>query len=953
MIGRPTALGTRVARRVLGLFAVCALLPVATTLIISHGSVQNALVEERVGQLGHAAETFGTTLLERLSLAEQLTRSIVPNAVSGRGVDEGLARYFLTIAVMREQAAPRSLVGDRARIPGQFDVGPAGPHLAAGEAALFVLPAADATRTVWLVRALEPAQPQDGVLVAELNPAYLWGDADELPYLTSVCVLDAARRPLYCPEPLADSALNAIRARLEAERAGHLTWEAGGTRHISAFREVFLNAKFRAASWPIVTSQPEDHALAPARAVSRLVIPALLLGVLLAALLGLVKVRRTMGPLGQLTAATQRIAARDFAARVPVARDDEFGELATALNAMSERLGRQFHALEALAQVDSVLLSKVDIDRIAAIVLGRMREVAHADWRALLLADGAGTGKFKAHTIERAPASWYADAIELPDALVERLLAAPRGLTLDAAELAHPEPAAPAGAPRGNVLALPVVLEGRLAGLIVLGFPGGHAPAEDEVSLLRDLADRLAVALATAARDQALYQSAHYDALTQLPNRSLFLGELARELARAERQGTRLALLFIDLDGFSHVNDSLGHAAGDGLLVRAADRLRSCVRKADLVGRLGGDEFTVVLPALRDAADAATVARHVIETLSQPYDIGHGEAFVSASIGIAVFPTDGMTAQELLQHADMAMYRAKAAGRGQHAFFEEAMNDEAQQRLVLDRELRQALEHGQLVLYYQPQLDLRTNRIVGAEALIRWQHPTRGLVAPGPFISFAEETGLIERIGEWVLNAACVQFVAWRKDGLPIDHVSVNVSPRQFRGRDFAQTVAQAVRQSGMNAAALRLEITESVLVDDSGVVEATLERLRELGTPLELDDFGTGYSSLAYLRRLPVETIKLDRTFIHDITASDNARAIVRAAIGMVHALKKEIVAEGVETAEQAALLRRWGCDAIQGYLLSKPVPAERFVELVRDAAAAHGAERPGTVVPLTLPRQ
>ena len=953
MIGRPTALGTRVARRVLGLFAVCALLPVATTLLISHGSVQSALVEERVGQLGHAAETFGTTLLERLYLADQLTRSIVPNAASGRGVDEGFARYFLTIAVIRERAAPRSLVGDQARIPRQFDVGPAGPHLATGDAAVLVLPAPDATRTVWLVRLLDPAQPQDGLLVAELNPAYLWGDADELPYLTSVCVLDAARRPLYCPGPIVDSALNAIRARLETERAGHLSWEAGGTRHISAFREVFLNAKFRAASWPIVTSQPEDHALAPARAVSELVIPALLLGVLLAAFLGLVKVRRTMGPLGQLTAATQRIAARDFAARVPVARDDEFGELATALNAMSERLGRQFHALEALAQVDSVLLSKVDIDRIAAIVLGRMREVAHADWRALLLADGAAPGSFKAHTIERAPASWYADAITLPDALVERLLAAPRGLTLDAAELAHTDPEAPADAPRGNVVALPVALEGRLAGLILLGFPDGQAPVADEISLLRDLADRLAVALATAARDQALYQSAHYDALTQLPNRSLFLGELARELARAERQGARLALLFIDLDGFSHVNDSLGHATGDELLVRAADRLRSCVRKADLVARLGGDEFTVVLP---DAARRGRCRDRRPARDRNPVPAVRHRArrdFVSASIGIAIFPTDGMTAQELLQHADMAMYRAKAAGRGQHAFFEEAMNDEAQQRLVLDRELRQALEHGQLVLYYQPQLDLRTNRIVGAEALIRWQHPTRGLVAPGPFISFAEESGLIERIGEWVLNTACVQFVAWRKAGLPIDHVSVNVSPRQFRSKDFAQTVAQAVRQSGMDAAALRLEITESVLVDDSGAVETTLERLCDLGTPLELDDFGTGYSSLAYLRRLPVETIKLDRTFIHDITANDNARAIVRAAIGMVHALKKEIVAEGVETAEQAALLRRWGCDAIQGYLLSKPVPAERFVELVRAAADARGTERPGTVVPLTLPRQ
>jgi diguanylate cyclase (GGDEF)-like protein len=953
VIGRTAALGTRVARRVLSLFAVCALLPVATTLLLSHGRVRDALVDERVGQLGHAAETFGTTLLERLYLADQLTRSMLPNAAAGRGVDEGLARYFLTIAVVRPAAAPQQFVGNPARLPPRFDVGAVRAHLAAGEATLLVLPASDATRTVWLARALDAARPDDGLLVAELSPAYLWGDPDELPYLTSICVLDAARRPLYCPDALAEPALAAIRVRLDTEPAGHLEWAAAdGTRVISAYREVFLTAKFRAASWPIVASQPAEHALAPARAVSKLVIPALALGLLIAAFLGLVKVRRTMGPLGQLTEATKRIAARDFAARVPVTHDDEFGELAQALNAMSERLGRQFHALEALAQVDSVLLSKVDIDRIAAIVLGRMKEVAHADWRALLLADGAAPGQFKAHTIERAPASWYRDAIALPDGLVERLLAAPRGLTFDAQELTEAGEPAPAGAPRGKVLGLPIALDGRLAGLIVLGFPGDRAPAEDEVSLLRDLADRVAVALATAARDQALYRSAHYDALTQLPNRSLFLGELARELARAERQGSRLALLFIDLDGFSHVNDSLGHAIGDELLVRAADRLRSCVRKADVVARLGGDEFTVVLPALRDTADAATVARHVIETLSQPYDIGHGETFVSASVGIAVFPTDGISAQELLQHADMAMYRAKSTGRGSHAFFEEAMNQEARERLALDRELRHALEHGQLVLYYQPQLELRSNRIVGAEALIRWQHPTRGLVAPGPFIGFAEETGLIEQIGEWVLRAACAQFVAWRQAGVPIDHVSVNVSPRQFRGRDFAQTVAQAVRQSGMEAARLRLEITESVLVDDSGAVEATLERLRELGTPLELDDFGTGYSSLAYLRRLPVETIKLDRTFVHDITTNDNARAIARAAIGMVHALKKQIVAEGVETEEQAALLRRWGCDAIQGYYLAKPVPAERFVELVLDAAAARGAV-PGSLVQLAPGRQ
>ena len=439
-----------------------------------------------------------------------------------------------------------------------------------------------------------------------------------------------------------------------------------------------------------------------------------------------------------------------------------------------------------------------------------------------------------------------------------------------------------------------------------------------------------------AAHDRLTHDAIH-DALTHLPNRVLFTERLERAMARRIRhKDAQFAVLFIDLDRFKRVNDSLGHAAGDELLVRAGERLRACVRKSDLVARLGGDEFTAVLPDMREASDAATVAQHLIAALSQPYDIGHGNTFVAASVGIAMYPADGATAPELLRHADMAMYQAKERGRGSFAFFEDAMHREAQRRLALDRELRQALENEEFVLFYQPQLDLRANRIVGAEALIRWQHPTRGIVAPGPFIAFAEETGLIEQIGEWALNAACEQFMVWKRAGAPIDHVSVNVSPRQFRRKDFADSVARAIRAAGLEPGTLHLEITESVLVDDSGAADATLQRLIDLGTRLELDDFGTGYSSLAYLQRLPVGTIKLDRSFIKGIPASDNAQAIVRAAIAMVHALKKEVVAEGVETGEQLALLRAWGCDAIQGFHLSKPVPADEFVALLHAPAPA-----------------
>jgi diguanylate cyclase (GGDEF)-like protein len=926
-------LGTRVARRVLGLFLLCALLPVALTIALSYGRIQNALVEERILQLGQAAEGYGTTLLERLRLADQLARSIAAAPDTAAASRASLAQHFRNVALVVPGEAPRALLGEGA-LPAEVLAAAADSRLVAGEPTLRTPSVATGARSVWLVRPIAAGDPARGMLAAEIAPDFLWGTADELPFNTELCVLDASRAPLHCTAPLPAAALREIGARLAAGPSGHHAWQDGAERHLSSYREVFLEARFRASSWPIVMSQPEEHALAPTRAVARLVVPVVVLGLLLAAFLGLVQVRRTMGPLQNLTDATKRIAARDFDARLAADRDDEFGELARAFNTMSERLGRQFHALGALAQIDSVILSKVDLDRIVAIALARMKGVVRADWRVVLLVDGAEESRFNVHAPE-GPAEWNGSAETLgPDDLA-RLAGAAKGRLL-AADVAPGWLAPLVAAGARSIFVLPIRLEARLAGAIVLGHRSKIALDDDEVRLVQDLGDRVAVALATAARDRELYRRANYDPLTRLPNRTLFLEELARELARAERQSKQLAVLFVDLDGFSDVNDSLGHAAGDELLVRAGERLRACVRKSDLVARLGGDEFTAVLPDVRESSDAAMVAQHLIATLSQPYDIGHGDTFVSASVGIAIYPADGASAPELLRHADMAMYRAKERGRGSFAFFEDAMHREAQRRLALDRELRQALENQEFVLYYQPQLDLRANRIVGAEALIRWQHPTRGIVAPGPFISFAEETGLIERIGEWALNTACEQFMVWKRAGVPIDHVSVNVSPRQFRRKDFTDSVARAIEAAGLEPGTLHLEITEGVLVDDSGAANATLERLIELGTRLELDDFGTGYSSLAYLQRLPVGTIKLDRTFIKGIPASDNAQAIVRAAIAMVHALKKEVVAEGVETGEQLALLRAWGCDAIQGYHLSKPVPADEFVALLRAPAPA-----------------
>lgn len=932
MMRLPRTLGTRVARRILGLFLVCALLPVALVVLLSYTQVQRTVGEQQLSQLARAADQYGGNVLERLVLAANLARAIASAADAGN--DGVLAHYFTSVATISPAGETSFLHGTAGAIPAAVAALASDPP---GEKpALRVAREQDGSRAVWLVTARHPADAGTGIVAARLEPEYLWGAADDLPYLTGACVLDAERAPLHCSEPLPPEALEGLRAKIDLGTSGSHAWQGQREAYVSGFRELFLPSQFSAAAWTVVMSLPEAHALAPARALRQLVLPVGLLGLLVAAFLSLVQVRRTMGPLGELTDATKRIAERDFESRVPALRNDEFGELARAFNTMSGRLGRQFHALGALAQIDAEILSKVDIDRVVAILPARIKEVVRADWRMVLLAEPGASDTFRVRVADAEAASMHDRVVALPAAEIERLSASAAGVRLEASAHASALAAALAHLGAHGLFALPIALEGRLAGLIVLGYSDeASAPGEDEARLLRDLGDRVAVALAAAERDQALFRQANFDSLTGLPNRPHFLDLFAREITRAERHDALLALLFIDLDGFSQVNDELGHSAGDELLVHAADRLRSCLRKMDVVARLGGDEFTVLIPDVREPGDAAIVGQHLIEVLSQPFTVSGTETFVAASVGTAIFPTDGASPDELLRNADTAMYRAKEQGRGTHVFFKPEMTQAARRRAELDRELRHALDERQFVLYYQPQLDLASRRITGAEALVRWIHPTRGLVPPGHFIPVAEDTGLIERIGDWVLRDACAQFVRWQAEDLPLEHVSVNVSPRQFHRRGFAETVATVLRASGMPVERLQLEITESVLVDRTGAADATLAQLVRLGTRLSLDDFGTGYSSLSYLQHLPVSAIKLDRSFIMDIATSEDARAIARSVLAMVQALRKDVVAEGVETLEQLALLARWGCDAIQGYFIAKPIPAKEFEQLVREWVA------------------
>jgi diguanylate cyclase (GGDEF)-like protein len=424
---------------------------------------------------------------------------------------------------------------------------------------------------------------------------------------------------------------------------------------------------------------------------------------------------------------------------------------------------------------------------------------------------------------------------------------------------------------------------------------------------------------------------AFHDTLTGMPNRLLFNDRLDMAVVQAHRSQQKLATLFLDLDRFKVINDSLGHSVGDELLRRIAERVSGCIREGDTVARLGGDEFTVLVPAISHEEDAAKIARKILEVIRLPFFIDQRELFVTTSIGVALYPSDGADAETLLRNADTAMYRAKDQGRDNYQLYTPAMNSKALERLSLESRLRQALHNDELVLYYQPLIDLRSGQVRGAEALLRWRHPTLGLVPPAEFISLAELSGLIVPIGHWVLRTACAQVRSWHQMGFPNLSVAVNLSPRQFQQTDLVHQVTDALERSQLPAGALDLEITESNAMQNAEVSISTLGSLKDLGVSLSMDDFGTGYSSLNYLKRFPIDRIKIDQSFVRDITQDPDDAAIAIAVIAMAHSMQLSVVAEGVETEEQLAFLRRNLCDEMQGFLFSPPVPAAEFEKLLK----------------------
>jgi len=917
----------RVARRVFFLFVLSAFIPLALVAVLSLAQVREVLLQQAEQRLAATSKAYGTALFERLLLASEAASGAVVFKGRSWRAPSSLGRYFRSFGVVDAKGKTTGLLGQATLPPLTDDLR---RRLASGKHTVVFTQDQPATRVFLLIPDFNIAAGM--VLFGELLPEFLWGHPDLFPAATDFCVIDDGTRIiLFCTAPIPDEALKAADTPATQSALRSFSWtQDNETRRAVAWGQ-FLRAEFGIGDWIVVAGQPESHQLGRIGEFRQLFIPVVLLALLIVTWLSVRQIRSTLVPVEELAAGARRIAHNDFATQVDVKRDDEFGELATAFNQMSARLGRQFSTLTALAEIDHLILSSLDAQQIIRTVLERIGDLVPADFLSITLLDHDNPNLARTYASEAHGLGHVTAAARQEVSASERsaLEASPQGfwisLTDAAGYLSYLRNQGMATA-----YVQPIIWREAVCGALALGFRLTPGIGDEDQKQIRDFADRVAVAISSAWRDEQLYQQAHFDSLTGLPNRLLLRDRLTQEVARCQREAGSFALLFTDLDHFKDVNDTLGHTSGDAVLREAARRISLCIRESDTVSRLGGDEFNVILTQIQHPQDAGRIAEHIVKSLSEPFVIDGQSSFLSASIGIALYPEDGKSAEALIKNADTAMYRAKSGGRAQAVYFEENMNAMAVARVTLDRELRRAIDRGELRLFYQPLIDLRTGGNCGAEALLRWDHPELGSVPPVEFIPVAEESGYIEHIGRWVVHEACRQMKQWKADGVAPDRLAVNVSARQLRKPGLVDLIAECTHAAGITPSCLEVEITETVLIDHGPAVERMLQELAAMGASISLDDFGTGFSSLAYLKRFPVHTVKIDRVFIEGLGRDADSEAIVAAIIAMAHALGKTVTAEGIETDEQVALLRRLKCDRAQGFWFSRPLSAAQFARFV-----------------------
>ncbi len=921
---------SKVAKRIFILFVIAAIIPISVIGVISYNYVTNLLSEQKHKHLTVEGKSYGMAIFDRILVAESQLIGVGESLVQSNSIDIDQKNMVLETSnnsLLKNIKVYNSLlIHDNAEYK----------HLLDGKTKITINDTGE-SKVITFSRLLNTIDATT-LLSAEINKGYIFGDMDTFAGDNDACVISLSVGLLNCSnDSLNELALPSFRKYFDSKNDTNII-ELNGNNYIVASWELFLNGNFKTDSWIIYYTVPSNVIFAPINSFSRILFPILLLTILIVSLISINQISRILVPLEILSFLTKKIAKREFKHNVEFDSGDEFQELGESFNAMSNELGRQFTVMTAMSNLDRAILTTMNKEIVVESIFKNLEDYLEYNYASVILIDNNNEINGDLYIYNKTLRKIHANnLVKIHEKDINLLLGYTNSYvrTLDRNKLRSLEWLDKVHSSYITTIDIKQKYEHEheheheheTIALIIIGHQFIPQLNNEDMEQLDNYVDRVNVALNAIEREERLIRQANFDALTGLPNRQKLINKF-NALVSQSKEIQELAIIFLDLDSFKIINDSQGHAIGDKLLIEASKRIQSCVDEKAFVARYGGDEFVILYPYDIDSNSIAEISNKIIMRLSKLFTIDNYEQYIGASIGISIYPRDGNNWDKVLQHADIAMYKAKQKGRGRYLFFSDTMQSDIQDKASLQADLFHSIEKDELYMLYQPQIDIASGEITGAETLMRWEHSTKGNVRPDIFISYAEDTGFIVPLGLWAMRTTLKQCEAWQLEGNSLPKISINVSPKQFRHEDFISDIEALITDFDMNKTNIEFEITESIFLNDDISILDKLHHINKLGISISIDDFGKGYSLLSYLKKFPVQTLKIDKLFIDDLEKDRESVEIVKAIIAMARSLNKTIVAEGVETIEQLNILKDLDCDIAQGYFISKPKPASEIMD-------------------------
>lgn len=915
---------SKVSRRIFFLFILSALVPVIFLIIFQLMYLSRSYNENESQQVRQAVKTIGMNLIGRLfHLQNQLNllgsaiKALPPHQLTkNKSIWLKLSPDFIDLSLVQKNKKTINLKGKKLNLPDNTPSIPIGSE--------------------WVIVSEQESKQGHIILVYRVDKnSYLLGKVQGIWNFDArsdalFWVLGPNDKLIYAntKEAIPDLLIK----NLTQKDTGAFKWKHSGLLHHVGYWKLFLKERLHSKDWVVVLAQPKSDLWFGKGGFYSIVLPTILIALFLTAFLSQAQIRRYLVPLEKLKKATSRIAKRDFTESVEVGSHDEFEELGNAFNSMTSHLQYQFKTLSILAALDKEILANKKGVEILNIIFKKLKEVANYDISVL--------GIFELE--EERSCLLTIDSRAQQELIIEKAkvrikdynsLQRNTEIKINLSKTSMPSYLKRVECSDSNYWVIfPILHHAVPSAFIALGFHEESSMLNCNTEALHDIFSRASVAYSHAELEERLFYQAHYEDLTGLPNRLVLRDEMQSALKRASKKHTHCALLFVDLDNFKDINDTLGHSVGDVFLAKVANRMKEAMEGVGILARVGGDEFTILIsdqPSAKACRMRATfAAKQLFNAFSEPFLLQKMDYFASASVGIAIYPDDSRNSDDLLKFADMSMYKAKELGRKNYVFFSKEIKRVVQERNHTIQELHMALQSNQLRIHFQPKIDSISCELVGAEALIRWEHPERGLLLPDAFLPLVEDSNLIFQIGEWVMENTCKQLSEWKKEGISVCPIAINIAAHQFNQKNLAGVAKRIIQSYGLEANILEFEVTENAFI--SNFVETTdiLNQLKKLGARISLDDFGTGYSSMSYLRELPLDIIKIDRIFTQGFMKDKVNLSIIQAIITLAENLKLQLVAEGIELQEQSEHLKELGCVIQQGFYFSKPLPADIFSE-------------------------